>query len=426
MNNNEFKSTNSKTNNNETEKKKSKLPMPLKRSRTHASDLRVIPKEIHRSNSMMEIDLHKKAPFLIGERVMVRMPDNSVKFGFLRYLGGIDLDEGQWAGVELDNPDGLNNGSIGKRKYFECAPKYGIFTSVNSITKASTKKPAPKFPTPSTSSTNSISNKNKIDNCEKQLNEIQNKFNKEKSQRIKDLKTIENLRKELIILNNNRNSEVNNLSEKMTDEQFRFAECKSEYESMIDKLKAEIEALNREIEKLKLINAELIDKIRDMENGNLPIKSPNESKIESEEAKKTEILIQDMDKIIGELQINLEEKCQEFEKVNSELIEFKSLQQSDISGPHQLEMEIMLQMSEQRENVLSSELESINSRIHDKDRDIEVLEEEKRIYTHQIEELKKALQSVEIQNVDREYEVDLLKTKLKQVEGTLIERDVSV
>lgn len=48
-----------------------------------------------------------------------------LQVGTLRFCGTTEFASGQWAGIELDEPEGKNNGSVGKIQYFKCAPKYG-------------------------------------------------------------------------------------------------------------------------------------------------------------------------------------------------------------------------------------------------------------------------------------------------------------
>lgn len=50
-----------------------------------------------------------------GERVMVSST-SGMKAGVLRYLGETEFAKGDWAGIELDEPVGKNDGSVaGKR-----------------------------------------------------------------------------------------------------------------------------------------------------------------------------------------------------------------------------------------------------------------------------------------------------------------------
>ena len=61
--------------------------------------------------------------FSIGDRVLI----NHNKKGTLRFFGRTDFQDGLWTGVELDEPTGRNNGSVGRYRYFSCRPKHGIF-----------------------------------------------------------------------------------------------------------------------------------------------------------------------------------------------------------------------------------------------------------------------------------------------------------
>lgn len=44
----------------------------------------------------------------------------------LRFCGSTDFASGQWAGIELNEPVGKNDGSIAGVKYFDCKPKHGM------------------------------------------------------------------------------------------------------------------------------------------------------------------------------------------------------------------------------------------------------------------------------------------------------------
>ncbi|XP_007102555.2 CAP-Gly domain-containing linker protein 4 isoform X1 [Physeter macrocephalus] len=68
----------------------------------------------------------------LGDRVVIARQ----KVGTLRFCGTTEFASGQWAGIELDEPEGKNNGSVGKVQYFKCAPKYGIFAPLSKISKA--------------------------------------------------------------------------------------------------------------------------------------------------------------------------------------------------------------------------------------------------------------------------------------------------
>ncbi|XP_030051987.1 CAP-Gly domain-containing linker protein 4 isoform X2 [Microcaecilia unicolor] len=69
----------------------------------------------------------------LGDRVVIA----GQKVGTLRFCNTTEFASGQWAGVELDEPEGKNDGSVGGVQYFKCAPKYGIFAPLSKINKIS-------------------------------------------------------------------------------------------------------------------------------------------------------------------------------------------------------------------------------------------------------------------------------------------------
>lgn len=52
------------------------------------------------------------------------LPSDS-QTGTLRFCGTTEFASGQWVGVELDEPEGKNDGSVGGVRYFICPPKLG-------------------------------------------------------------------------------------------------------------------------------------------------------------------------------------------------------------------------------------------------------------------------------------------------------------
>ncbi|KAI0207755.1 CAP-Gly domain-containing linker protein 4 [Lamellibrachia satsuma] len=74
----------------------------------------------------------------IGSQVVV----GGVKTGILRYCGMTDFAPGIWAGIELDEPAGKNDGSVGNTCYFKCSHKYGIFAPVSKISKGGVNSPS--------------------------------------------------------------------------------------------------------------------------------------------------------------------------------------------------------------------------------------------------------------------------------------------
>ncbi|KAM9283740.1 centrosome-associated protein 350 isoform 4-T5 [Morus bassanus] len=67
--------------------------------------------------------------FNLGDRVLV----SKVQPGTLRFKGLTKFAKGFWAGVELDKPEGNNNGTYDGIKYFDCKEKHGIFAPPQKI-----------------------------------------------------------------------------------------------------------------------------------------------------------------------------------------------------------------------------------------------------------------------------------------------------
>lgn len=49
------------------------------------------------------------------------------KSGVVRFVGETEFAAGEWVGIELDRPDGKNNGELNGKVYFRCPPNHGLF-----------------------------------------------------------------------------------------------------------------------------------------------------------------------------------------------------------------------------------------------------------------------------------------------------------
>ncbi|ESN96560.1 hypothetical protein HELRODRAFT_138339, partial [Helobdella robusta] len=66
-----------------------------------------------------------------GDKVVV----GGTKYGTLKFIGQTQFAKGDWAGIELDEPIGKNDGSIDGKRYFKCPPQFGLFAPVAKVTR---------------------------------------------------------------------------------------------------------------------------------------------------------------------------------------------------------------------------------------------------------------------------------------------------
>lgn len=82
------------------------------------------------SPQMPTLPINDELPsFCVGDRVLV----SNVQPGTLRFKGQTNFANGFWAGVELDNPEGSNNGTYDGVVYFQCRENHGIFAPPDKI-----------------------------------------------------------------------------------------------------------------------------------------------------------------------------------------------------------------------------------------------------------------------------------------------------
>ncbi|XP_070698980.1 CAP-Gly domain-containing linker protein 4 isoform X2 [Pempheris klunzingeri] len=99
----------------------------------------------------------------LGDRVVIA----GQKVGTLRFCGSTEFSGGLWAGVELDKPEGKNDGSVAGVQYFTCRVKHGIFAPLSKIS-----KPLERHKTSTTRTTTPIRPPRRID-----LSRITSKIN---------------------------------------------------------------------------------------------------------------------------------------------------------------------------------------------------------------------------------------------------------
>lgn len=103
-----------------------------RRQSTHSDllDRRLSEAGVNRRPSASQILTEDTDKFIVGQRVWV----DGVKPGRIQYIGEAKFGPGDWAGVVLDEPFGRNDGSVGKTRYFQCEPYYGVFSRLFRLT----------------------------------------------------------------------------------------------------------------------------------------------------------------------------------------------------------------------------------------------------------------------------------------------------
>ncbi len=72
----------------------------------------------------------------IGSRCEIESTEPGLhKRGTVRYVGPTDFGNsgGVWIGIEYDEPMGKNDGSVEGKRYFTCAPRFGVFVRADKV-----------------------------------------------------------------------------------------------------------------------------------------------------------------------------------------------------------------------------------------------------------------------------------------------------
>ena len=68
-----------------------------------------------------------------GDCVCITKGSLEGKEATVRFVGTTHFHEGEWIGIELSTPAGKNDGSVDNTRYFQCAPKHGLFLRADAL-----------------------------------------------------------------------------------------------------------------------------------------------------------------------------------------------------------------------------------------------------------------------------------------------------
>lgn len=60
--------------------------------------------------------------------------DGRKVYGVVKFFGETSFAPGQWVGIQLDTPDGKNDGTVKGQRYFTCPMFFGLFSKPGALT----------------------------------------------------------------------------------------------------------------------------------------------------------------------------------------------------------------------------------------------------------------------------------------------------
>ncbi|GAA6235890.1 CAP-Gly domain-containing linker protein 4-like isoform X2 [Lates japonicus] len=138
------------------------MPLEMADAAAVAKELRSLLRQaLPRPSSPLPLTLQAQSPPALSDKAKIQLATMGIhlgdrvviagqKVGTLRFCGSTEFSGGLWAGVELDKPEGKNDGSVAGVQYFTCRIKHGIFAPLSKISKplerhksSTTKTPTP-------------------------------------------------------------------------------------------------------------------------------------------------------------------------------------------------------------------------------------------------------------------------------------------
>ncbi|XP_076605732.1 CAP-Gly domain-containing linker protein 4 isoform X1 [Chaetodon auriga] len=130
------------------------MPLEMADAAAVAKELRTLLRQaLPRPSSPLPLTLQAQPLPALSDKARIQLATMAIrlgdcvviagqKVGTLRFCGSTEFSGGLWAGVELDKPEGKNDGSVAGVQYFTCRMKHGIFAPLSKISKASEKHKA--------------------------------------------------------------------------------------------------------------------------------------------------------------------------------------------------------------------------------------------------------------------------------------------
>ncbi|XP_054711865.1 restin homolog isoform X2 [Uloborus diversus] len=348
-----------------------------------------------------------------GDRVMVISSAGAQpKTGVLRYIGQTEFAAGEWAGIELDDPLGKNDGTVAGRRYFRCPANYGLFSPAHKVSRitgsldrhrthnADLERESPR-PTSALSSQND--RQSYTEESEKRAQRLRQLLETAESER-RDLATkLEEERKKVEELEFRIEEECidkDALEADKQKERQKIEDLERRLEQEIRKndlisrgttpdsiLKEEMKRLNEEIDSLKTKLRQSEEKVKEVQKMKQKQPSVHVPTPRSDEATRQEEDLLHLQLILDNKKREVQNLLQRISELEKELEKSKSRQNRQLDTIDDLN--VRLQKLESKRTSLEEELhttkekvEELERRLHSSSERIEHLENEK----HRLEE----------------------------------------
>jgi len=300
---------------------------------------------------------------VIGSRVVVASAQGT-KVGVLRFLGPTEFAKGEWAGVELDDKLGKNDGSVADKRYFTCKPMFGVFAPVAKVSPFSQTEPV-QVKNTRVSSLQASAKGSSLNLAKKALNK-QMSGSQESLNSISQLSTASGVRPHKIGIMSKIGSQTPNLSSLAAKKQASntpVLQTLKEKESHIAQLLKERDferaEFTRAAQKFEHTETKLAECIKSLEERDAQIVQLTEKIDELTEQTQTLTAQLDTDTSrIEDLEFQIEEH--KLGCVDAELVEEKKEILVDVSGKRDGNIENEIKMQQEVTKALREQVEALN------------------------------------------------------------------